>query len=437
MQLGAYGFLAGTTMEEQGLPNAGLYDQRAALQWIQDYIHLLGGDPSQVSAWGESAGASSIMHQLVGFGGTLDPLFTKAVMLSPAFAFKFDRKGSLEQVFQNFTVLAGCAGQGVACLRDASAETLQTANTVLNEQGPAGSFAVGPSTDGSLIRQLAALELASGNFFKGVDSLILSHVSNEAFIFVPTDIQTDADFNAFIQAAFPAYAQTSGVNAAIEARYPPVMTDATHNYTTEFDRTKAFMGDSSFYCNVRYLSDAYTGKYYNLKYSVTPGFHATDLLPTFYDLNLDLSVFGNDVSYPLIPGFGSFAQAYQSYLVSHARTGDPNTFKKTINVPSAITWPKPGSSGDQISGVLEAGDLGFDVITDSQTEESVCGFWKEVAAAVTNLGGMYFSLFLLMPFFFSCPVCDLILRRREDETNAGNIQDMRRREVWCRIQSCR
>ena len=374
-------------MEEQGLPNAGLYDQRAALQWIQDYIHLVGGDPSQVSAWGESAGAGSIMHQLVSFGGTQDPLFSRAVMQSPAFAFKFDRKGALEQVFQNFTQLAGCSGQGVGCLRAASAQTLQTANTALNEQIPAGTFAVGPSTDGNLIRQLASLELASGNFYKNLDSLILSHVSDEAFIFVPTNVQTDNDFNTFIQEEFPAYSQSSGVNAAIEARYPPVMSGSTHNYTTEFDRVKAFLAESSFVCNVRYLTDAYNGKNYNLQYSVTPGFHATDLLPTFYNLNLDLVALAANLSIPLVPGFGAFAQAYQSYLVSHARSGDPNTYKKTVNAPPAITWPKPVSSGDEITGVLNAGDLGFSVISDAETKESACTFWREVAAAVTNLGG--------------------------------------------------
>jgi len=374
-------------MEEQGLPNAGLYDQRAVLQWIQDYIHLVGGDSSQVSAWGESAGAGSIMHHLVGFGGTQDPLFSKAVMQSPAFGFKFDRKGSLEQAFQNFTQLAGCAGQGVACLRQASAQTLQTANTAFNKQVPAGAFAVGPSTDGNFIRQLPGLELASGNFYKKVDSLILSHVSDEAFIFVPPTAKTDSDFNTFIQEGFPAYAQSSGVNAAIEARYPPVMSGSVHNYTTEFDRVKGFLGEASFYCNVRYLTDAYNGKNYNLQYSVTPGFHATDLLPTFYNLNLDLGKLANELNIPLVPGFGPFAQAYQSYLVSHARSGDPNTYKKTFNIPPAITWPKPVSGGEEVTGVLNAGNLGFSVISDTETKESVCNFWREVQAAVTNLGG--------------------------------------------------
>lgn len=309
----------------------------------------------------------------------------------------YDRNGSLEATFQNFSALAGCAGEGVACLREASAEALVKANTALNEQGPAGTFAVGPSADGAMIRQLAVLEYALGSFWKGVESLILSHVSEEAFIFVPPSVATDAQFDAFLAEAFPANAETSGLLAAIEARYPAVMGNPNANYSTEFDRfvlfsssflsdlsmllffnslasqdrqsyiisffpvpeyskyvpktfpniqqnptyqrqptkadsktpqnhsVKAFLGDSSFQCNVRYLTDAYAGKTYNLQYAVTPGFHATDLLPTFYDLNLDVSLLGNSIDLPLVAGFGAFAQAYQSYLVSHARSGDPNT----------------------------------------------------------------------------------------------------------------
>lgn len=43
-RLGAFGWLAGTQMEKLGLPNAGLYDQRLVLQWVQDFIHLVSGD---------------------------------------------------------------------------------------------------------------------------------------------------------------------------------------------------------------------------------------------------------------------------------------------------------------------------------------------------------------------------------------------------------
>ena len=102
IQLGAFGFLAGTTMEKEGLPNAGLYDQRAVLQWIQHYIYLIGGDKRQVSAWGPSAGATSILHHLTAFGGTQDPLFSKAILKSPAYWPSFDRRGGLRAGFSEF-----------------------------------------------------------------------------------------------------------------------------------------------------------------------------------------------------------------------------------------------------------------------------------------------------------------------------------------------
>ena len=373
-------------MEREGLPNAGLHDQRAVLQWIQDHISLVGGDKSQVSAWGESAGAGSILHHLISYGGTQDPLFSKAILQSPAFAYSYDRKGLLEDTFQNFTALAGCAGQGLACLRAASPETLDKANTALNKGGPPGTFAVGPSADGSFSRQLPVLEFASGNFYKGISSIIISHVSDEADLFVPASVLTDEMFTELLNYQWPPYAQRGGVTRAIEARYPPVMAPGA-NYTTERARLKAYIGESSFQCNARHISDAYKGKTYNMQYSVTPGLHATDLLPTFYNLNLNLNALGMDVPIPLVPGFGGLATAYQSYLVSHARTANPNTYKKTINIPSAITWPKPGHGGDALSGVLDVNDLGFKLLTDEQTTEGRCGFWRDVAAAATGLGG--------------------------------------------------
>ncbi|KAL8917021.1 MAG: hypothetical protein Q9208_008196 [Pyrenodesmia sp. 3 TL-2023] len=379
-RLGAYGFLAGSTMERDGLPNAGLYDQRAVLQWIQDHIHLVGGDKTKVSAWGLSAGGGSIMHHLTAFGGTQDPLFSRAVVQSPGFQPKFDRKGDLESTFQNFTALAGCAGEGLACLRAASADALHDANVKLNTGGPPSTNAVGPSSDGSWVRQLAPLELAQGNFFPSVN-LIVSHVNDEAGAFVPLSMRDDEDFTSTVEFIFSAYAKRAGITSSILSRY------GQKNYTTAFGRFKAFLADSSFNCNIRYLTDAYEGKTWNLKYSVLPALHATDLLPTFYSLNLDLDSFGKSVPYPLVPGFGAFAQAYQSYLVSHARTGDPNTYRRRLGVPPTLAWPKPDSSGDRVEGVLQAGNLGFSVISDGQVRRETCDFWRGIMEDVTREGG--------------------------------------------------
>lgn len=87
LQLAAFGFLAGTTVEgNETTANAGLLDQRAAMRWVQQYIHLFGGDANNVTVVGQDTGAGSIMLHtawLSGRNATENGLFKSAVAQRP------------------------------------------------------------------------------------------------------------------------------------------------------------------------------------------------------------------------------------------------------------------------------------------------------------------------------------------------------------------
>jgi para-nitrobenzyl esterase len=61
-RLGPLGFFAHPALaKEGGDPNFGLLDQVAALRWVQRHIARFGGDPGNVTVFGQSAGAESVL----------------------------------------------------------------------------------------------------------------------------------------------------------------------------------------------------------------------------------------------------------------------------------------------------------------------------------------------------------------------------------------
>ncbi|KAF9046267.1 Alpha/Beta hydrolase protein [Panaeolus papilionaceus] len=102
-RLGQFGFLGGSQIVADGNLNAGLLDQKAALQWVQKYIFKFGGDPGRVTLWGQSAGAGSAMFHMMANRSSNQTLFHSAIIESPPFGFTPNNTDSqVQNVFNDF-----------------------------------------------------------------------------------------------------------------------------------------------------------------------------------------------------------------------------------------------------------------------------------------------------------------------------------------------
>jgi para-nitrobenzyl esterase len=162
-RLGVYGFLAHPELDPEGSPsgNFGLQDQIAALQWVRANIARFGGDPGNVTIFGESAGAMSV--GLLMTSPLARGLFHKAICESGAF---WDSNhGSIctqaEALARGQALANRIAHGSIAELRAMPAETLSRETLWTRDCNPQDQ-AFSPSIDGYVVPDNPAVTFAEG-----------------------------------------------------------------------------------------------------------------------------------------------------------------------------------------------------------------------------------------------------------------------------------
>ena len=151
-------------------PNAGLLDQRLAIEWARDNVAAFGGDPSRITLFGQSAGAASI--SAYGYAYALDPIVHALITQSgTADSFGVAPPNSTS-AWQSLSSLLGCANvsssavslsRSVACVRSKPAAAVLTASLQVPIMASAlGAFA--PSADGRAAFANYSALTAAGRF---------------------------------------------------------------------------------------------------------------------------------------------------------------------------------------------------------------------------------------------------------------------------------
>jgi para-nitrobenzyl esterase len=162
-RLGLFGFFSQSAIGTHG--NYGILDSQAVLRWVQANIANFGGDPSNVTLGGQSAGAQDTSANMISPGAA--GLFHRAIPQSGPTTGLATAATALARG-NAFAAAAGCST--AACLRGLSAERILqlqgTPNANAIDPTLNLSYVVGPYVDGTIIPIQPEVAWSTGNYNK-------------------------------------------------------------------------------------------------------------------------------------------------------------------------------------------------------------------------------------------------------------------------------
>ncbi|GAB2725938.1 carboxylesterase/lipase family protein [Nocardia thraciensis] len=150
-RLGALGFLDLSSLGHDFVPNLGLHDQVAALEWVRDNIASFGGDPGNVTVFGESSGAGCVTALLT--SPRAAGLFHRAIAQSPPATTVFGPERAAG-VARRFLDLLELPRERAGELLECPIERITDAAGILLDEVPLqspGRLAAAPVVDGDLL----------------------------------------------------------------------------------------------------------------------------------------------------------------------------------------------------------------------------------------------------------------------------------------------
>ncbi|KAI1641540.1 putative lipase [Biscogniauxia mediterranea] len=251
-RLGSFGFAQSDALKSEGSENAGLRDQRLAIEWVRDNIEQFGGDPERMTIFGQSSGGLAVGLHIMAYGASKPVPFQQAICESQALEPGITGNFTIDAM-QLLVKQVGCntsslhSEETVSCLRDLDMDTLLNAS-IATYQSDIGHN-IGdiwlPAVDGDFL-PAAPSQLIKEGRLANVTAMML-WCEDDVTFFTDASIATADDTRAFVRAYAPGL--SSGTLDTLLALYPAAdFAAGAEGLSAEFYRAARVLRDVLMAC---------------------------------------------------------------------------------------------------------------------------------------------------------------------------------------------